>query len=51
MTYAKNITYYRLFILKKKTTRNGCWNCPNQSIFSFMQLKLEKPKNGKCCEN
>ena len=29
---------------KEKTTRNGCWNCPNQSIFAFMQLKLEKPK-------
>ena len=29
---------------KEKTTRGGCWNCPNQSIFSFMQLKLEHPE-------
>ena len=29
---------------KEKTTRNGCWNCPNQSIFAFMQLKIDKPE-------
>lgn len=29
---------------KEKTTRNGCWNCPNQSIFAFMQLKIYKPE-------
>lgn len=29
---------------KEKATRNGCWNCPNKSIFAFMQLKTEKPE-------
>ena len=30
--------YYR-----GKTTRSGCWNCPNQSVESFARLKLEHP--------
>ena len=30
--------YYR-----GKTTRSGCWNCPNQSVESFARLKIEHP--------